>query len=158
MHNIRVLREKMGLSQQQVAEAVHVSQQAVARWESGLAKPRADLLPQLASLFNCTIDELFWTPGNKKPPGRGRRGGERMKSYILLHTEKRDVLVTFRQSFWYGIKEVDIFSAPTGQRMFSRTTDVMAKSATSPALARAREAALQKWIWLLEKAKHKLGQ
>ena len=68
MHNIRVLREKMGLSQQQVAEAVHVSQQAVARWESGLAKPRADLLPQLASLFNCTIDELFWTPGNKKPP------------------------------------------------------------------------------------------
>lgn len=52
MHNIRVLREKMGLSQQQVAEAVHVSQQAVARWESGLAKPRADLLPQLASLFN----------------------------------------------------------------------------------------------------------
>ncbi len=86
------------------------------------------------------------------------KGGERMKSYILLHTEKRDVLVTFRQSFWYGIKEVDIFSAPTGQRMFSRTTDVMAKSATPPALARAREAALQKWIWLLEKAKHKLGQ
>lgn len=74
MHNIRVLREKMGLSQQQVAEAVHVSQQAVARWESGLAKPRADLLPQLASLFNCTIDELFWTPGNKKPPaGPGER-------------------------------------------------------------------------------------
>lgn len=68
MHNIRVLREKLGLSQQQVAEAVHVSQQAVARWESGLAKPRADLLPQLALLFNCTIDELFWTPDNKKPP------------------------------------------------------------------------------------------
>ena len=78
MHNIRVLREKMGLSQQQVAEAVHVSQQAVARWESGLAKPRADLLPQLASLFNCTIDELFWTPGNKKPPaGPGEERGER---------------------------------------------------------------------------------
>ena len=38
MHNIRVLREKIGFSQQQVAESVNVSQQAVARWENGLAK------------------------------------------------------------------------------------------------------------------------
>ena len=76
MHNIRVLREKMGLSQQQVAEAVHVSQQAVARWESGLAKPRADLLPQLASLFNCTIDELFLDARQQKAPaGPGRKRG-----------------------------------------------------------------------------------
>lgn len=68
MHNIRVLREKIGFSQQQVAEVVNVSQQAVARWENGLAKPRADLLPQLASLFQCTIDELFRDPNTKEPP------------------------------------------------------------------------------------------
>ena len=76
MHNIRVLRETMGLSQQQVAEAVSVSQQAVARWESGGGKPRADLLPMLASLFHCTIDELFWAPDSKKPPaGPGEERG-----------------------------------------------------------------------------------
>ena len=68
MHNIRVLREKIGFSQQQVAESVNVSQQAVARWENGLAKPRADLLPELAVLFHCTIDELFKEPDNKTPP------------------------------------------------------------------------------------------
>lgn len=79
MHNIRVLREKIGFSQQQVAESVNVSQQAVARWENGLAKPRADLLPELAVLFHCTIDELFKEPDNKTPPaGRGRRGGDEM--------------------------------------------------------------------------------
>ena len=32
MHNIRVLREKMGLSQQQVAEAVHVASKL---WQDG---------------------------------------------------------------------------------------------------------------------------
>ena len=71
MHNIRVLREKNGFSQQQVAEVVNVSQQAVARWENGLAKPRADLLPQLAALFHCTIDELFRDPETQKPPAAG---------------------------------------------------------------------------------------
>ena len=71
MHNIRVLREKIGLSQQQVAEVVNVSQQAVARWENGLAKPRADLLPQLALLFRCTIDELFQEPDHKESPAAG---------------------------------------------------------------------------------------
>ena len=76
MHNIRELREKIGFSQQQVAESVNVSQQAVARWENGLAKPRADLLPELAVLFHCTIDELFKEPDNKIPrPGRGRERG-----------------------------------------------------------------------------------
>ena len=67
MHNIRVLREKNGFSQQQVAEVVNVSQQAVASWENGLSKPRADLLPRLAALFHCTIDELFGEPDNKTP-------------------------------------------------------------------------------------------
>ena len=76
MHNIRVLREKIGFSQQQVAESVNVSQQAVARCENGLAKPRADLLPELAVLFHCTIDELFKEPDNKTPPaGPGAERG-----------------------------------------------------------------------------------
>ena len=70
MHNIRVLREKNGFTQQQVAEVVNVSQQAVAMWENGLTKPRADLLPRLAALFHCTIDELFGEPDNKAPPAR----------------------------------------------------------------------------------------
>ena len=75
MHNIRVFREKNGFSQQQVAEVVNVSQQAVASWENGLSKPRADLLPRLAALFHCTIDELFGEPDNKTPPA-GPGAGE----------------------------------------------------------------------------------
>jgi transcriptional regulator with XRE-family HTH domain len=31
----------------------------VAKWETDASKPRADLLPKIADLYNCTIDELL---------------------------------------------------------------------------------------------------
>ena len=73
MHNIKVFREKCGLSQRKVADLMDVSQQAVARWENGEAKPRADVLPKLARVLGCTIDELFRDP-EKATPGPGTEG------------------------------------------------------------------------------------
>ena len=73
---LRKYRLAAGLSQKELAGKLFVSQQAVARWENGLAKPRADLLPELAVLFHCTIDELFKEPDNKTPPaGPGAERG-----------------------------------------------------------------------------------
>ena len=56
---LKELREAKGYKQSEVAEAADVTQQAVARWESGDQNPRADKLPILAKLYGCTIDELF---------------------------------------------------------------------------------------------------
>ena len=75
MHNIKVFREKCGLSQRKVADLMDVSQQAVARWENGEAKPRADVLPKLARVLGCTIDELFREP-QKEAPGPAEAGRE----------------------------------------------------------------------------------
>lgn len=57
--NIKKAREEAGLTQAQVAEALKVRQSAVAQWEAGMIKPRADKLPAIAKLFGCTIDELL---------------------------------------------------------------------------------------------------
>lgn len=65
---IRKLREMHTMTQQQLADSLGVARSAIANWESGIAKPRADLLPQLAALFHCTIDELFRDPETKEPP------------------------------------------------------------------------------------------
>ena len=46
-------------TQQAVAKALGVRSAAVSKWESGLTKPRASLLPAIAKLYGCTIDELF---------------------------------------------------------------------------------------------------
>lgn len=59
MDNIRELRQKQGLSQQQLADKLGVSQQAVAQWENGERKPRTEKLQLLAEILHCTIDELF---------------------------------------------------------------------------------------------------
>lgn len=55
------LRERSGLTQVQVAEAVGVSQHTVSGWDRG-AQPLAKHLPRMAKLFRCSIEELYGLP------------------------------------------------------------------------------------------------
>lgn len=59
MNNIKLYRDRLGISQIALANKLNISQQAITKWEAGEAMPRADKLPQLAKIFGCTIDELF---------------------------------------------------------------------------------------------------
>ena len=52
------LRKKSGLSQEQLAEKLLVSRQAVSRWENGEVLPDAPNLLQLSKLFGVSIDVL----------------------------------------------------------------------------------------------------
>lgn len=52
-------RKKKGMTQDQLAEHLGVSSQAVSKWENDLSCPDITLLPQLADYFNVTIDELL---------------------------------------------------------------------------------------------------
>lgn len=56
---LRELREDAGYTQEYVASHVGVKRSAVAQWELGNKRPRADRLPKLASLFECSIDALY---------------------------------------------------------------------------------------------------
>ena len=59
MNAIKYYREQKNLSQQEVANELSISQQAIARWENGETLPRAEKLPQLAVILGCKIDDLF---------------------------------------------------------------------------------------------------
>ena len=59
MNNIKLLRERCRISQCAVARELGVSPQAVSKWECGESMPSSSLLPKLANIFGCTIDELF---------------------------------------------------------------------------------------------------
>lgn len=63
MNQLKYYREKNSFSQTDIAERIGVSQQAVAKWEAGESMPRADKLPILAKLLNCTTDELLENVG-----------------------------------------------------------------------------------------------
>lgn len=53
------MRTKAGLSQKAVAEKLDITDAAVCLWETGKTLPRASLLPKLAALYGCTVDELM---------------------------------------------------------------------------------------------------
>ena len=56
---IKELRRRDGRTQEALAEALGVTNQAVSRWESGGSYPDMELLPAIANYFHVSIDELF---------------------------------------------------------------------------------------------------
>ena len=56
------LRTKRGLSQSELAERVHVTRQAVSRWETGETTPNAETLKLLSRLFDVSINTLLGAP------------------------------------------------------------------------------------------------
>ena len=57
--NITFLRKQAGITQEDLANKLNVSNQAVSKWEAGKCCPDIELLPELASLFEISIDKLL---------------------------------------------------------------------------------------------------
>ncbi len=56
--NLVFLRKQNKMSQEEVAEKIEVSRQALAKWESGRSEPDIGHCAALAKLYDVTIDEL----------------------------------------------------------------------------------------------------
>ena len=57
--NIKNMRVALGLSQEELAESLHVVRQTVSKWEKGLSAPDAELLRLLAKRLNTTVANLI---------------------------------------------------------------------------------------------------
>ena len=57
--NIRRLRTEHNMTQRELAYHLHVSEQAVSKWERDLSYPDTTLLLSIARLFAVSLDELF---------------------------------------------------------------------------------------------------
>lgn len=55
---LQALRRQANLSQQELAERLHVSRQSISKWELGTAKPDLDNMIRLSELFGVSLDEL----------------------------------------------------------------------------------------------------
>ena len=56
---IRALRKQKGVSQEQLAQHLGVSAQAVSKWETAVTMPDVALIPAIADWFGVSCDELF---------------------------------------------------------------------------------------------------
>lgn len=59
MLKIKELREKTGMTQQQLSEKLNVSRTTITNWELGTCSPNPTYLVKLARVFGCTTDELL---------------------------------------------------------------------------------------------------
>ncbi len=56
---LQELRKKAGYSQEQVAEMLGLSRQAVSKWESGQGKPEIDNIVKLTEIYNVSADYIL---------------------------------------------------------------------------------------------------
>ena len=57
--NLQNLRKMKGMSQEQLAEQLEVSRQAVSKWESGSGYPETEKLLAICDIFDCSMDILM---------------------------------------------------------------------------------------------------
>ena len=71
---IQTLRKRQGMTQEQLAQRLGVSRQAVSRWEVGASAPGMDNLLALSKLYGVSLDELV---GEAEPGAAlGTQGAE----------------------------------------------------------------------------------
>lgn len=87
------LRKARGWSQEELAEHIGVTRQAVSRWESDSAKPDADKIAAMCKLFGVSADYLLDTgmPGSghvrkEEPVHEGKVDTRRIRRWVLVGT------------------------------------------------------------------------
>lgn len=56
------LRKEKGMTQQELAEQLGITDKAVSKWERNLSCPDIAILPQVAEILGVTVDDLLSTP------------------------------------------------------------------------------------------------
>lgn len=94
--NIKTIRKENNLSQEQFAEQVGVSRQAVSKWESGQSYPEMDKVLLICKLYNYNIDELM---------------NENVKEVKETKESKIKINKYIDDFFEFVTKTIDMFSA-----------------------------------------------
>lgn len=91
-NRIQELRKERKMTQEELAEKLDVTPQAVSKWETDNSYPDISLLVELANLFNCTVDELLGRKNNetKVLPEDMRKDINKMLLKIRITSEENE--------------------------------------------------------------------
>lgn len=70
---IKRLRQDKGLNQEQLADQLHVTRQAVSNWETGKTQPDIETLTQIAEYFGVSVERLIYGKEIKEESGETQR-------------------------------------------------------------------------------------
>ena len=84
------LRREKNYTQEQLAELLGVSRQAVSKWESDSAYPETEKLIRLAKLYGCSLDELL-LDRPAQPPREAERSSLDLRSVSFERVSERKI-------------------------------------------------------------------
>ncbi|CRZ33503.1 DNA-binding XRE family transcriptional regulator [Herbinix hemicellulosilytica] len=90
---ISYLRREKGITQEEIAEKLGVTPQAVSKWENDISYPDILLLPKLAEILEVTVDELLSGEAKKETrllPEEERKNIDDMIFRIYVNTSEGD--------------------------------------------------------------------
>lgn len=79
--NLRELRAAAGLTQDALAERLHVTRQTISNWETGRSEPDLQALEELATALNADVTELIY---GKKEPAYEQKQKKYVRACIVL--------------------------------------------------------------------------
>lgn len=83
--NLKSLRQEYGISQQRLADAIHVSQPSINKYENHNIEPEIEILKRMADYFNTSIDYIVGYTDI-------RRKIEAVEAYHLNQTEAEHIV------------------------------------------------------------------
>lgn len=86
--NIANFRKENHITQEQLGEAVGVTNRTVSKWESGVSSPGIDLIPSIASALGITLDQLFEIEKTEKTDDNSQIIKETISSSIKEYLEQ----------------------------------------------------------------------
>ena len=94
---ILTLRKRGGMSQEELAEKLNVSRQAVSRWELGSAQPDANNILQISKLFGVTADYLLNDDSSDNDLPNVKKVREDHSRQILIYLVTLEIMVLIMQ-------------------------------------------------------------
>lgn len=101
--NIKILRSRNKMTQQDLADKLHVTRQTISAWQEGIGKPDIYMLADLSDLFRVSTDYLLF--------GHVESSEEEAKimSYLeQLNKEESDYIRDIKKKGYYDILDTDL--------------------------------------------------
>lgn len=86
--NLKKLREQYKLSQQDLAELLGVTQQAIYKYEKTPVEPSISMLIQMSQILHTTVDYLVGNTENEEKDGDFRLSSDEKNMIVALRTQK----------------------------------------------------------------------
>lgn len=109
--NIRDLRVKRGLTQDQLAEQLFVTRQTVSNYETGKSRPDIDMLEKLAQVLGTDLQQMIYGPEKRQMTPEIRHliaGCGACLGIVLLQMILQPIAQALKQSYWSGLSMVII--------------------------------------------------